>query len=114
VRHIAKEHSGRDVTHVSQLRVLNLAPSEVTDANLLQLASHELTADSASAHRFVRIDKPSMSTSIADIVRIQQNGTGVTARKRDVVVVIVIGPIIIIIVFTPPDGPPPEPPLTRW
>jgi hypothetical protein len=114
VRRIVKERSDGDLKRVSKLRVLNLDPSEVNDANLLKLASQELTADSASAHRSITIEKPSMSTSIAEIGGIQESKTGVVERKADVVVVIVLGPIVIIIIFEPPEEPPEEPPLTRW
>jgi hypothetical protein len=114
VRRIAKQRSGRDLTSISEVRVLDLDPSEVTEPILRKLASQDLTGPSASARRLVTIEKPSMSTSIGDLVKDQHGKAGVAPVARLVVVVIVLGPIVIIIIGNPPDDPPPEPPLTRW
>ena len=114
VRRIAKQRSGRDLTSISEVRVLDLDPSEVTEPILGKLASQDLTGPSAAARRLVTIEKPSMSTSIGDLVKDQHGKAGAAPVARLVVVVIVLGPIIIIIIGNPPDDPPPEPPLTRW
>ncbi len=115
VARLAKEKSGRDVTSVSEVRVLDLDPSEVTDDTLARLASHDLTSRAASARRLTRVEYPAMTTSVADLGDVQEGETGPPATARRVVVVIVLGPIIIIIIFTPTDPlPPSEPPLTRW
>jgi hypothetical protein len=114
VQRLVRADSGRGVSSASEVRVLDLDPSEVNDTTLKQLATRELTEHSASAHRLVRIENPSMSASLGDIEGIQQGSTGSARTASRVVVVIVFGPVIIIIVFTPPPSPPPEPPLTRW
>jgi len=111
VRRIAKQRSGRDLTSISEVRVLDLDPSEVTEPILRKLASQDLTGSSAGARRLVTIEKPSMSTSIGDLVKDQHGKAGAAPVARLVVVVIVLGPIVIIIIGNPPD---PEPPLTRW
>jgi hypothetical protein len=113
VRRLVKERSGRDLTSMSEVRVLDLDPSEVTEPILRKLASHDLTGASAGSRRFLRIEKPSMSTSIGDLGKAQE-GEGGAATARLVIVIIVFGPIIIIVVANPPDPPPEEPPLTRW
>ena len=113
-RRLAKQHSGRELTSISEVRVLDLDPSEVTEPILTKLASQDLTARSAAARRFVRIERPSMSTSIGDISKVQQGEAGAAPTARLVIVVIVLGPIVVIIISAPPDDPPPEPPLTRW
>jgi hypothetical protein len=114
-RRLAKQRSGRDLTSISEVRVFDLDPSEVTEPILKKLASQGLTGPSAAARRFVKIERPSMSTSIGDISEVQQGKAGAAPAARLVVVVIVFGPIVVIIVVEPPDDPPPsEPPLTRW
>jgi hypothetical protein len=114
VRRLAKKRSGRDLTSMSEVRVLDLDPSEVTEPILRKLASHDLTGASATSRRFVRIERPSMSTSIGDLGQAQEGEGGAAVTARLVIVVIVFGPIIIIIIGNPPDPPPEEPPLTRW
>lgn len=114
VRRLVKKRSGRDLTSVSEVRALDLDPSEVTEPILRKLASHDLAGSSASSRRLVRIENPSMSTSIGDLGEAQEGEAGPASTARLVIVVIVLGPIIIIIVGNPPDPPPDEPPLTRW
>jgi hypothetical protein len=114
VRRLVKKRSGRDLTSMSEVRALDLDPSEVTEPILRKLASHDLTGSSASSRRFIRIESPSMSTSIGDLGKAQEEEAGAASTARLVIVVIILGPIIIIIVGNPPDPPPDEPPLTRW
>ncbi len=115
VARIARERTGRDLTSVSEVRVLDLDPSEADDQTLKRLTSQELTRKAATGRRLVSMGHPSLATSIDDLERFQHAETGVVAAARRVVVVIIIGPIIIIVVFPPSDPPPPsEPPLTRW
>jgi hypothetical protein len=115
VRRLAKQRSGRDLTSISEVQVLDLAPSEVTEPTLKKLASQGLTGPSATARRLVTMEKPKMSTTIGDLGEYQQGQAGTATSARLVIVVIVFGPIVIIIVGNPPpDDPPPEPPLSRW
>lgn len=110
IEHLAAERSGRALGNITAVYALDLDRSELADATFQRLATNELTDASASERRYVKLVRPSKSTSLADIEGVKQQSSNV-ARAR--VVVIVFGPIIIIVVVEDPP-PPSEPPLTRW
>lgn len=113
---IAEERTGKSLTSVSEIQMLDLDPAEADEApTLRKLAARELTGKAAAGRRMVRVRQPALTTTFDDLGQLQVDTSGTVAAARRVVVVVIVGPIIIIIIFTPePPRPPPEPPLTRW